>query len=152
MDRREKFRRGLSSLYTPSYDALCGLLGPAWQPYAGFRTFIEQDRLYNQGRQGNPGPRVTNARGGESPHNYGCATDWCLWDNHGNPIWPAHDDSLWDEYVSALAKIGLRAGISFGDGPHNELSIDCSWKHVLLAFQQAGMTAAQQKIQVSLTQ
>jgi hypothetical protein len=43
----------------------------------GFRSFAEQDALYSQGRAGGPeGSRiVTNARGGESYHNYGLAVD-----------------------------------------------------------------------------
>ncbi len=34
-----------------------------------YRTAAEQDQLYSQGRNGHPGPRVTNARGGQSAHN-----------------------------------------------------------------------------------
>jgi hypothetical protein len=149
MDRRVKFRQGLSSLYLPYYESLCGLLGPEWQPYYGLRTFPEQDALYAQGREGRPGPRVTNARGGESPHNYGCATDWCPWDSDGKPYWPEGDDPIWAPYLAALEKVGLRAGHDFKDTPHNELSINCSWKHVFLVFSQNGMTAAQQKIEIA---
>lgn len=38
-------------------------------------SFKEQDKIYNQGRYGNPGPIVTDARGGFSYHNYGLAID-----------------------------------------------------------------------------
>lgn len=38
------------------------------------RTNAEQDALYAKGRT-TPGPRVTNARGGSSYHNYGLAVD-----------------------------------------------------------------------------
>ncbi|MEO8506247.1 MAG: hypothetical protein ABI593_01300 [Betaproteobacteria bacterium] len=34
-----------------------------------------QDAPYRQGRLGNPGPRVTNARDGQSNHNFGIAWD-----------------------------------------------------------------------------
>lgn len=34
-----------------------------------YRTNAEQDKLYSQGRFGISGPRVTNARGGQSAHN-----------------------------------------------------------------------------------
>lgn len=149
MERRSKFRQGLSSLYIPHYDALCGLLGPEWQPYSGFRTFIEQDRLYAQGRQGDTRPTVTDAKGGESPHNYGCATDWCLWGPDGQPIWPDKASPDWRPYLQAIEKVILRPGSEFMDYPHNELIIHCSWKHVYLAFKQNGMVAAQQKIQES---
>jgi len=40
----------------------------------GLRTHKEQDAMYAQGRT-TPGSRVTNARGGESYHNYGLAID-----------------------------------------------------------------------------
>lgn len=38
----------------------------------GLRTFAEQDALYAQGRT-KPGKKVTNAKGGQSVHNYGFA-------------------------------------------------------------------------------
>jgi peptidoglycan L-alanyl-D-glutamate endopeptidase CwlK len=40
----------------------------------GLRTFAEQDALFAQGRT-KPGNIVTNARGGQSNHNYGLAVD-----------------------------------------------------------------------------
>ena len=42
---------------------------------SGSRTYAEQNRLFRQGRYGNPGPVVTNARGGRSNHNFGIAWD-----------------------------------------------------------------------------
>ena len=42
---------------------------------SGTRTYAEQNRLFAQGRFGNPGPVVTNARGGQSNHNFGIACD-----------------------------------------------------------------------------
>lgn len=41
---------------------------------SGLRTYAEQDALYARGRT-QPGPRVTNARGGYSNHNFGLAWD-----------------------------------------------------------------------------
>ncbi|BDT68484.1 hypothetical protein os1_26670 [Comamonadaceae bacterium OS-1] len=40
----------------------------------GTRTYAEQDALFAQGRT-KPGKRVTNAKGGESNHNFGIAFD-----------------------------------------------------------------------------
>jgi peptidoglycan L-alanyl-D-glutamate endopeptidase CwlK len=40
----------------------------------GLRTYAEQNELYAQGRT-KPGPKVTNARGGYSNHNFGIAFD-----------------------------------------------------------------------------
>lgn len=42
---------------------------------SGTRTYAEQNTLFRKGRYGNPGPRVTNARGGYSNHNFGIAWD-----------------------------------------------------------------------------
>jgi peptidoglycan L-alanyl-D-glutamate endopeptidase CwlK len=50
---------------------------------SGTRSYAEQDRLFNQGRYGNPGRRVTNARGGRSNHNFGIAWDIGLFDADG---------------------------------------------------------------------
>ncbi len=41
---------------------------------SGLRTYEEQDELYAQGRT-KPGPKITNARGGYSNHNFGIAFD-----------------------------------------------------------------------------
>lgn len=43
--------------------------------YCGYRSTKEQDELYKVGRE-TPGSKVTNARGGQSFHNYGRAIDW----------------------------------------------------------------------------
>jgi peptidoglycan LD-endopeptidase CwlK len=42
---------------------------------SGTRTYAEQNALFRQGRFGNAGPIVTNARGGFSWHNFGLAWD-----------------------------------------------------------------------------
>ena len=40
-----------------------------------YRSITEQDALYAQGRNGNSGQKVTNAKGGQSYHNFGLAFD-----------------------------------------------------------------------------
>ena len=42
---------------------------------SGLRTAAEQNALYAQGRNGAPGHIVTNAKAGQSMHNYGLAVD-----------------------------------------------------------------------------
>jgi len=44
---------------------------------SGLRSFEEQTKLYAQGRNGTPGPIVTNAQAGDSAHNWGAAVDFC---------------------------------------------------------------------------
>lgn len=53
----------------------------------GLRTFAEQDALYSQGRS-RRGPKVTNAKGGYSFHNYGLAVDLAPF-KRGVPDWNA---------------------------------------------------------------
>jgi peptidoglycan LD-endopeptidase CwlK len=57
------------------------------------RTFAEQDALFAQGRT-KPGAKVTNARAGQSYHNYGLAIDIVLLiDKDGNGSYEA---ASWD--------------------------------------------------------
>lgn len=90
----------------------------------GLRSIAEQNALYAQGRT-KPGPIVTNARGGQSYHNYGLALDYCLLDDCGNLVW--------NEKLPAwtrVAEIGKSLGFSWGgdwtgsliDYPHLEMS------------------------------
>jgi len=81
----------------------------------GLRSFAEQDELFAQGRT-KPGKVVTNARGGESYHNYGLAIDVC--EIRGS-------EAIWDcdwAGISAVAKArGWEWGgdwQSFKDRPH----------------------------------
>jgi hypothetical protein len=148
-NRRLHFRTGLSSLYLPFYDKLCEALGPEWQPYSGLRTFDEQTALYNQGRI-TPGKIVTKAKAGQSAHNYGCATDWIIFDQSGQPIWIKSEDPRYQDYWSAVESVGLKPGKLFGDNDHNELNLSCDWPHIYLAFNQGGQKVAQQKIEESI--
>jgi peptidoglycan L-alanyl-D-glutamate endopeptidase CwlK len=87
----------------------------------GLRTFAEQDALYKQR------PKVTNAKGGQSIHNYGFAIDIVLiidgkvasWDIKKD--WDADGVADWDECVKVFAKHGWSWGgswASFKDMPH----------------------------------
>ena len=86
----------------------------------GLRTFTEQDALFAQGRT-KPGQIVTNARGGQSNHNYGLAVDLCPFVN-GRPHWK--DNSGFIRIGAEAAKLGLQWGGSwkkFIDKPHVQL-------------------------------
>lgn len=87
----------------------------------GLRTFAEQDALYAKGRT-TPGPIVTQARGGQSNHNYGLAADLCPFTND-KPDWnaPMH---VWAAIGTAAAAHGLEWGgqwKKFLDKPHVQL-------------------------------
>lgn len=143
-ERRIFFRAHLSELYIPFYDALCLGLNQNWAPYFGVRSFSEQDNLYAQGRS-RPGGRVTNARGGESAHNYGCASDWTWFDDTGKLCWLKSTDPRWMSYIAAVRKVGLRPGAEFGDSDHNELKISLNWKAIHALFLQDKDTLAAER-------
>lgn len=92
----------------------------------GLRTFAEQDAIYAQGRT-LPGKIVTNAKGGDSWHNYGLAPDFCLL-RQGNQIsWNREEDldhdgqKDWHEVVDLFLSKGFEWGgnwTSFPDYPH----------------------------------
>jgi peptidoglycan L-alanyl-D-glutamate endopeptidase CwlK len=86
---------------------------------SGLRTYQEQDALYAQGRT-TPGDKVTNAKGGQSNHNFGIAFDIGVFE--GN------------KYLSDLPKyktvgiLGVDLGLEWGgnwktitDQPHFQL-------------------------------
>ena len=91
--------------------------GYAVTVFEGFRSFAEQDYLYQQGRT-RWGPIVTNAKAGESLHNYGVAVDIVFLVN-GHPSWSnRHPWKL-------LGTVGKEAGFEWGgdwesfvDRPH----------------------------------
>lgn len=91
----------------------------------GLRTIAEQDELYAKGRT-KPGPKVTNAKGGQSFHNFGLAVDFCLLHKDGGISWDLHEDidkdgiKDWMEVVAIFEKHGWEWGgrWKFVDNPH----------------------------------
>lgn len=103
-----------------------------------WRSGAEQDALYAQGRA-KPGPRVTNAKAGQSAHNHELdgkpaarAFD-AVPLLHGKPIWedPRDKDSDWTNDFGwrimgeVAEEIGLdwygKPGAKFREGPHFQL-------------------------------
>lgn len=89
--------------------------------FQGFRSFEEQNALYAQGRT-KPGAIVTNAKGGDSFHNYGVAVDIVFVVN-GKPSWSSKHP--W----KTLGKVGKEYGFEWGgdwedfvDLPHFQLT------------------------------
>lgn len=102
----------------------------------GLRTFAEQNALYAQGRT-KPGKKVTNAKGGQSVHNYGFAVDIVLIIDGKTASWDVKKDwdndkiSDWDECVKIFAKYGWSWGgnwSSFKDMPHFDKIGFSSWR------------------------
>lgn len=85
-----------------------------------YRTFAESDKLYAQGRT-TPGEIVSNAKAGQSWHNYGLALDFHLQIN-GKDVWNV--DHNWMVVVNIFKAHGFNWGGefagSFKDYPHLE--------------------------------
>jgi len=80
------------------------------------RTNAEQDALYALGRT-KPGKIVTNAKGGQSYHNYGLAIDFVLLVN-GQVSWAV--DKNWAAVIAIFESYGWESGHrwKFKDSPH----------------------------------
>jgi peptidoglycan L-alanyl-D-glutamate endopeptidase CwlK len=106
----------------------------------GLRTFAEQNALYNKR------PKVTNAKGGQSIHNYGLAIDFAiLYDKDNNGTYETLSWDLikdfdrdgqkdWSEVVSVFEKAGWTWGgrwKSIVDNPHLEKSFGYGWRDLL---------------------
>ncbi|WP_206604260.1 M15 family metallopeptidase [Aquimarina sediminis] len=93
-------------------------LGIKLRVTSGLRTWEEQTRLYNKGRSA-PGKRVTNAKAGQSYHNYGLAFDVVEIKN-GRAIWK---NPNWNK----IARLGKSLGFEWGgdwrnvDKPHFQM-------------------------------
>lgn len=88
----------------------------------GFRSNARQNELYAQGRT-KPGNIVTNARAGQSNHNYGIAVDFFLVSSDGKTAnWTVNKD--WRRVAQIGKSLGFQWGgdwTSFKDYPHLEM-------------------------------
>jgi peptidoglycan L-alanyl-D-glutamate endopeptidase CwlK len=91
---------------------------------SGTRTYAEQNKLFRQGRFGNPGNIVTNARGGFSNHNFCIAWDIGIFTEQGGYL---SDGPQYDQ----AAKIGISELIEWGgnwkkivDKPHYQVKLN----------------------------
>ena len=90
---------------------------------SGTRTYDEQNTLYAHGRNGNNLPIITNAKGGQSNHNFGIAWDIGIFDKSGNYI---SNDTLYRAFAAIVLPVinTIEWGgnwISFKDYPHYQL-------------------------------
>lgn len=95
------------------------------------RTFEESNALYAKGRTA-PGEIVTNAKAGQSYHNYGLALDFHL-QVDGKDSWKV--DENWMIVVNCFEKFGFTWGGnfpgSFKDYPHLENRLGYNWRDLL---------------------
>lgn len=113
------------------------------------RTFQQQDELYAQGRttlfdrQGKRLGIVTNAKGGQSFHNYGLALDIVLIDNvsaYWNVVKDFDGDAVpdWMEIVRIFKENGWEWGGDFSrpDAPHFQKTFGYEWETLLGMYNQ----------------
>lgn len=118
-----KLRQEVNNIYN---EITTALTGRAICRFAHtLRTFKEQDELYAKGRT-MAGAKVTNAKGGQSYHNYGLAVDIVLIIDGKVASWDTKADfdkdgkSEWREIVTIFKKYGWEWGgeWKFVDAPH----------------------------------
>jgi len=104
----------------------------------GFRTYAEQNALYAQGRT-TKGKKVTNAKGGQSNHNFGLAIDVAEIKN-GNIDWNEQEKVL-----PKIAPIGKKWGFEWGgdwksivDKPHFEMMFGKSLADLRKLYEENG--------------
>lgn len=123
----------------------CREEGAEYWAISGFRSHQEQAVLYFQGRT-TPGPIVTNAKPGDSLHNYGLAVDFCL-DGyvHRRGLQPDWRIASYD----VLGRWATKAGLEWGgtwknpDRPHVQLP-GIPLAHIKAAHAQGGLKACWQ--------
>jgi peptidoglycan L-alanyl-D-glutamate endopeptidase CwlK len=122
----------------------------------GLRTWSEQDALYAQGRT-HPGKIVTNAKGGQSAHNFGYAVDLVPEEiEPGQPDWNI-EHPAWKRMLEVGAQCGLAEGAlwrTFPDNPHFYLKeFPANPTDVMQQdFKDAGMVAVWQSFNVPIDQ
>jgi peptidoglycan L-alanyl-D-glutamate endopeptidase CwlK len=119
-----KLRAEAKEIYIAIYNALKGRAAVRFTHT--LRTIAEQDALYAQGRT-KPGKKVTNAKGGQSYHNFGLAIDICLILDGKEVSWDISKDydgdkiADWMEAVAIFKSRGWEWGgdwAKFRDAPH----------------------------------
>lgn len=97
------------------------------------RSFEESNELYEQGRT-KPGSIVTNAKAGQSYHNYGLAFDFVI-QNNGHSDWNVNDN--WMKVVNTFKNVGFAWGGDFHsikDFPHLENRLGYNWRDLLVMY------------------
>jgi len=105
---------------------------------SGTRSYQEQDRLFRQGRFGNPGPVVTNARGGQSNHNFGIAWDIGIFDANGKYLGNSPLYAKAGQVVMSTGIANLEWGgnwTTFKDQPHYQFTTALSISQVRARFE-----------------
>ena len=133
-----KIRKDALDAYTHINEKLLGK-GVRLRFTYTYRTSEEQDKLYNSK------PKVTNAKGWQSIHNYALAFDIVLlYDNDGNGVFEEASYSQikdfdkdtiadWKEVTDYFKSKGWECGAdwkSFKDAPHFQKAFGLTWRQM----------------------
>lgn len=110
--------------------ATAATLGCEYVFIGGNRSYAEQDALFDKGRT-KPGPRVTNARGGYSNHNFKIAADAGVFRagsylDEKDPAMAAKIHKACSEHAKACGLEWGGSWSSFKDLPHYEVATGLS--------------------------
>ncbi|OTG66848.1 peptidoglycan with LysM domain protein [Acinetobacter sp. ANC 4470] len=109
-----------------------------------YRTYAQQDALYAKGRT-TSGSIVTNAKGGQSNHNFALAVDvFPLW-NDGKLHMDAKSDKKNIEILRKISSVGKSIGLEWGgdwksivDNPHFQLKTGKTMSQLRVLTESAG--------------
>lgn len=101
--------------------AACLVRGYSYHATRGYDTYGAQMAIWAQGRT-KPGRIVTNAKGGQSSHNFGIAIDFVLdKDQRAQGIQPDWSVEAFRVLIEEVEKAGLHSGVQYNDRPHVSL-------------------------------
>lgn len=150
LDRIQKLHPSLRAEASTIYTEICSkLTGRALCRFTHtLRTIEEQDALYAQGRT-KPGKVVTNAKGGQSYHNYGLAIDICLIIDGKEASWDSIRDfdgdkiADWMEIVKIFEAHGWEWGGDwrFKDLPHFQKTFGYTTKQLYFKHKAGDVTS-----------
>ena len=101
--------------------AACLARGYSYHATRGYDTYGAQMALWAKGRT-TSGPRVTNAKGGQSAHNFGIAIDFVLdKDQATKGVQPDWSAEAYNVLIEEAQKLGLHSGVLYNDRPHISL-------------------------------
>lgn len=111
--------------------------------FSGYRTFEEQQELYNKGRLNTNELIITNAQAGESYHNYTIASDYVfdLYPEKNYIHWSWDNKFPWNEIGIISKKFDIEWGgnFSFIDKPHLQKTWSLDIKKLLLIYKEGGI-------------
>jgi peptidoglycan L-alanyl-D-glutamate endopeptidase CwlK len=124
----DNFRRVDLDLIEPEFRervlhviAECLKRGFSYHATRGYDTYGAQMALWAKGRTV-PGPKVTNAKGGQSAHNFGIAIDFVLDKKQQIPgLQPDWTPEAFRVLVEEVERAGLHSGKGYKDLPHVSL-------------------------------